>query len=119
MDLRRRGCAPQHASRLSLTDSADALHTESEELSQEISTPMHRGWRSFGEVDSGQLQGQGSLGRETPRVRKGKAPSSPSTKKSWPWWSGARADVPEIPEVEGGRQKLLVQGFPTLPVGLK
>lgn len=51
-----------------------ALYTESEELSQEISTPMYRGWQSFGEVGSGRLQGQGSLGQETPRVRKGKVP---------------------------------------------
>lgn len=66
---------------------------------------MRRGWQNFGEVDSGQLQGQGSLGQEIPRVRKGKVPSSPSTKNyeilarvEW----GQRLDVPESPEVEGG-----------------
>lgn len=40
---------------------------------------MPRGWQSFNEVGSGPLQGLGSLGPETPKVRKGKAPSSPST----------------------------------------
>lgn len=55
-------------------------HAGSEELSQEISTPMHRGWQSFDEVGSERLQGPGSLGPGTPRVRKGKPPSSPFTK---------------------------------------
>lgn len=41
---------------------------------------MRQEWQSFGEEGSEQLQGLDSPGPETPRVRKGKAPSSPSTK---------------------------------------
>lgn len=48
------------------------LHAESEELSQEISTLMHQGWRSFDEVGSGRLQGQDFLGPGMPRDRNGK-----------------------------------------------
>lgn len=40
---------------------------------------MPQEWQSFDEVGSGRRQGRGSLGSETPRVRNGKAPSSPST----------------------------------------
>lgn len=78
---------------------------------------MPQGWLSFDEVGSGQLQDQDCPGPEIPRLRKGKAPSSPSAKnhlKSYPappkkkknkilpkmeWEWGL--DAPEPPEMEG------------------
>ena len=74
------------------------VHTGSEGLSQETLTPMLQGWPSFDEVGSGQLQGQDCPGPETPRLRKGKAPSSPSAKnhvKSCPGWSGDGGWMPQ------------------------
>ena len=91
-------CTDYRLSACPLTSPRIPLHTESEGLSQEISTPMPRGWPSFDEVDSGQLQGQDSLGPETPRVRKGKAPSTTSTRncvKSWLGWSGNGGWMPQ------------------------
>ena len=59
---------------------------------------MLQGWPSFDEVGSGQLQGQDCPGPEIPRLRKGKAPSSPSAKnhvKSCPRWSGDGGWMPQ------------------------
>lgn len=69
---------------------------------------MPRGWQNFDEEGSGQLQGQDCRGPETPRVRKGKAFFSPSTKnceslarvEPGAGGCGQGLDVPES-EVEG------------------